>query len=292
MILLCTQKIQFFFSFLSSFLLLSARMSAQIAIHGELPPLGLIDKTVYDTAYVKVYYEYSFRPDSMNMKRKDGQTLLLIGDNCTGFCDYFSNRSDFINDSLYYAKRPPMELFTLCMGFFGKKNYDMPLVIDKERKEATVQIMNINEYQYQQSVPDIKWQLVEGDTTLADVPCKKATCSFGGREWTVWYAPSFSISAGPYLFGGLPGLIFDIRDTKDNYHFSLNGLEHLKQGAPIYLRKDSRMLKTTREKARKAVQNEQKNIYKVMQMQHPNDRFENVDSGDTGKRPYNPIELE
>ena len=269
------------------------QISAQaIMIQGELPPLGLIEKTVYDTAYVKVYYEYSYRPDSLSMERKDGQTVLLIGDRCNGFYDYYDMREDFINDSLYYAKRPPMELFTLGMGLMNKCMYEMPLVIDKGQNIATIQVNNINVYQYQQSVPDIKWQLQEGDTTLCDVPCKKAVCRFGGRNWTAWYAPSFNMPVGPYLFGGLSGLIFDIRDTKDNFHFLFNGLEHLKNGKKIYLKKSNRLISTSRVNVRKAVRNEQDNIFKAMQMQHPNDWTESDNSNDSGKRPYNPIELE
>lgn len=168
----------------------------------------------------------------------------------------------------------------------------MPLVVDVERKMATVQMEELTAtYQFQQPVPDIKWQLQEGDTTLCDVPCRKAVCRFGGRDWTAWYAPSFSMPVGPYLFGGLPGLIFDIRDTKDNYRFSLNGLEHLKQGVLIYLKRGDSIAKTTREKARKAIENIYADIYKAIELDGKV-RFADRNPNDSGKRPYNPIELE
>lgn len=279
--------------FIALLLFIPIKLSAQsVQIHGELPPLGLIEKTVYDTAYVKVYYEYSYRPDSLSMERKDGQTVLLIGDKCTGFSDYYSQRFDFINDSLCYAKRPPMELFTLGMGLMHKHVYEMPLVIDKESNIAIVQTTKINSFQYEQPVPDIKWQLQEGDTTLCDVPCRKAVCRFGGRDWTAWYAPSFSMPVGPYLFGGLPGLIFDIRDTKDNYRFSLNGLEHLKEGVPVYLKNSDDIVKTTREKARKAIENIYADVNKAFALKYEGGNTDGADQNDSGKRPYNPIELE
>lgn len=168
----------------------------------------------------------------------------------------------------------------------------MPLVIDKESNIAIVQTTKINSFQYEQPVPDIKWQLQEGDTTLCDVPCKKAVCRFGGRDWTAWYAPSFSMPVGPYLFGGLPGLIFDIRDTKDNYRFSLNGLEHLKEGVPVYLKNSDDIVKTTREKARKAIENIYADVNKAFALKYEGGNTDGADQNDSGKRPYNPIELE
>lgn len=42
---------------------------------------------------------------------------------------------------------------------------------------------------------------------------------------------------------------------------------------------------------RKAVENEQADIYKAFQLQNPGAVF-TPQAGDTGRRPYNPIELE
>lgn len=107
-----------------------------------------------------------------------------------------------------------MEAFTMNMGMMKRKAYEYPLVIDRSRNVAIIQVNNVNKYQYTQPVPEISWQTVEGDTTICDVACRKAVCRFGGRDWTAWYAPTFDLRTGPYLFGGLPGLIFSICDTK------------------------------------------------------------------------------
>ena len=276
------------------FMMLAAVASPAFSqsVHGgTLPPLKPVEKTVYDTAYVKVYYEFSYRPDSLSKGRKDGQTILLKGDKAQSFVDYFDDRTDFINDSLAAAKRPPMEAFTMNMGMMKRMAYTYPLVIDRSRNVAIIQVDNMNTYQYTQPVPEISWQTVEGDTTICDVACRKAVCRFGGRDWTAWYAPTFDLHTGPYLFGGLPGLIFSICDTKDNYRFTLNGLENLGKGVPVYLKSGNKILHTTRDKVRKAVENEQADIYKAFQLQNPGAVF-TPQAGDTGRRPYNPIELE
>ena len=48
------------------FMMLAAVASTAFSqsVHGgTLPPLKPVEKTVYDTAYVKVYYEFSYRQD-------------------------------------------------------------------------------------------------------------------------------------------------------------------------------------------------------------------------------------
>lgn len=50
---------------------------------------------------------------------------------------------------------------------------------------------------------------------------QKATADFGGRSWIAWFTKDIMISEGPYKFRGLPGLIFEISDTKDNFYFQL-----------------------------------------------------------------------
>ncbi|WP_298148336.1 GLPGLI family protein [Flavobacterium sp.] len=68
----------------------------------------------------------------------------------------------------------------------------------------------------------LNWQLHENDTLIGNYKCKKATLDFYGRNWTAWYAPDIPISAGPYKFKGLPGLILRIFDSEKTFDFTLN----------------------------------------------------------------------
>ena len=57
---------------------------------GELPPIEPIEKSVYDSAKVKVYYDYAYRKDSTDMEKwNKGQAILLVGDRYTGCADYY-----------------------------------------------------------------------------------------------------------------------------------------------------------------------------------------------------------
>ncbi|NHW60260.1 GLPGLI family protein, partial [Escherichia coli] len=49
-----------------------------------------------------------------------------------------------------------------------------------------------------------------------------AVTRFGKRDWEAWFSDKYPVLEGPYKFRGLPGLIFELRDTKDNFIFSVN----------------------------------------------------------------------
>lgn len=50
---------------------------------------------------------------------------------------------------------------------------------------------------------------------------QKATTTFGGRDWTAWFCKEVNLGEGPYKFRGLPGLIIEVADDKNNFIFKL-----------------------------------------------------------------------
>ena len=132
--------------------------------------------------------------------------------------------------------------------------------INLEKAVATVQRRGIRNYQYEQPLPNFKWNLVEGDTLILDKPCKKAIGSYAGRDYVAWYAESVNMPYGPYLFGGLPGLIMYLHDTHYNWVFTCNGIEKATKLRSMYLYKNKDIIQTTREKALTACKNEEENF--------------------------------
>ena len=49
-------------------------------------------------------------------------------------------------------------------------------------------------------------------------------CQFRGRTYKAWYTMEIEIEEGPWKFHGLPGLIVEIADIWDHYHFTLIGM--------------------------------------------------------------------
>ena len=71
--------------------------------------------------------------------------------------------------------------------------------------------------EYVEPLPQFEWELMEATDTVAGYACSVAKTRFRGREWTVWFTMEIPISAGPWKFNGLPGLILKAQDDKLDY---------------------------------------------------------------------------
>lgn len=94
------------------------------------------------------------------------------------------------------------------------------------------------------------------DSTINGIACHKATCRYAGRNYVAWYADSISMPYGPYVFGGLPGLIVEIYDEKRNWRYVCKGVEKAVRHREMSLKYGKEWRKVTREEALKAVRNE------------------------------------
>lgn len=92
---------------------------------------------------------------------------------------------------------------------------------------------------------------------------QKATCRYAGRNFIAWYAESMPLPYGPFVFSGLPGIIMKLYDDKLNWIFTNNGISKAAPTDIMYLYKDKKYKKTTREKALSAYRNENENFVSI-----------------------------
>jgi len=65
------------------------------------------------------------------------------------------------------------------------------------------------------------WKLQPDKKPFQNYILQKATTNFGGRNWVAWFAGEIPFQEGPHKFHGLPGLIVELSDDKDNFSFKL-----------------------------------------------------------------------
>lgn len=65
------------------------------------------------------------------------------------------------------------------------------------------------------------WKLTDEKKKVKDLNLQKATTTWGGRNWIAWFTADIPFQEGPYKFHGLPGLIVELSDDKNNYKFEL-----------------------------------------------------------------------
>lgn len=70
----------------------------------------------------------------------------------------------------------------------------------------------------------IQWKIETETKVIESYLCKKATGKYNNRNYVAWFTQEVPIPDGPYVFKGLPGLILEVYDTRDYYHFSMQSI--------------------------------------------------------------------
>lgn len=93
----------------------------------------------------------------------------------------------------------------------------------------------------------LEWTIMDDTMTISGLPCQKATTNYGGRQWEAWFTLDVPVSSGPYKFGGLPGLIISISDTKKHWNFVMKEIEKKPSGYIVPVEIFKTFAKTTKE---------------------------------------------
>ncbi len=97
----------------------------------------------------------------------------------------------------------------------------LPVITRSRNTNKNTSYVLLNDLFSVQTVDPINWKLSTEIKKVGNYSLQKATTTFGGRNWTAWFNTEINLNEGPYKFRGLPGLIFEISDDRNNFSFSL-----------------------------------------------------------------------
>ncbi|WP_426480271.1 GLPGLI family protein [Chryseobacterium sp. R2ACT005] len=109
-------------------------------------------------------------------------------------------------------------------GNMDNKHVDMTGQVVKRKINTTENenFINIKFGYYSFKTNDkIKWNISSETRQVQQYTLQKATAEFGGRSWIAWFNKEIPFNEGPFKFSGLPGLVFEISDTKKNFIYHL-----------------------------------------------------------------------
>jgi GLPGLI family protein len=183
-------------------------------------------------------YQYTFKPDSLHLEKTETELMGLFIDK---------------NGSIYFslAKVKRDSAIAQNMNSDGISS-NMPVslntfpqekvrgIIQKDwRSNEVISYLSVNTDRFKiiQHIT-FNWH-IETDTALIQgKKCQLATVEYKGRKYNAWFTNEIPISEGPYKFGGLPGLIVKIEDTKKQHIWELKGIEkfrHIKLNLSAYI---------------------------------------------------------
>lgn len=202
---------------------------------------------VFDKSNLNIYYQFKFFKDGkLSQNPREGLCVLQIGENYSKFSDTKTLQKDSIFEK--HSHLGSVGAKEMNQLFMYNPLWNMESLKSLADQKVTYQKRYKTKYEYEEIQPEMKWQLQDGSKKILDYSCKRATVKYRGREFTAWYTSEVPVNNGPYIFEGLPGLILEIEDSKNKYHFTAVGID--KKPMDIYLRNDKEILRISRAKFR------------------------------------------
>lgn len=181
----------------------------------------------YPTDY-KIQYELTFKIDSLNMERTDTEKMYLFAGSNYGV---FMNQARAMKDEqMEKLQQKYGSNVQVKFGVNNNKSQDLNKVIFTNYQTGQVKVLqeiSDKDYVYVEPATMDTWEIGEETKEFMGYTVQKAMIDFAGRHYEAWFTMEVPISDGPYLFRGLPGLIVEIYDTQNHYHFKMLALEKL-----------------------------------------------------------------
>ena len=167
-------------------------------------PISKIYAFVYGDSVIKVTYKYSFTEPG-RPEYNDDEFLVIDG-----------NKSFFFIGEGIKGKDGKIGARVVQLKDWGSHSLYFlgPMLPD----------YTLDDY-WSDSLPAMKWTILNQFTTIKNNYCQKAVTTFRGRDYTVFFALNIPIQDGPWKFCGLPGLIVMGSDSKGIFKFEMTNFE-------------------------------------------------------------------
>ena len=186
------------------------------------PAMG---QTGWRIGYIRQVYDPA--PKVQGYRTQPDRVLDVFGDKAT-----FYSEKAFLRDSLSVIA------FDANGNIADEKAYGVLLDIHGGSRDFTrIDLGAARFYQYYNPVSCIfigeapltvpEWEITAEIKIIREHQCKKAKAVFMGREWEAWFTEDIPINFGPWLLWGLPGLVLEARDSKDEIRFQYHYMESL-----------------------------------------------------------------
>jgi|SRR5690606_24995547 len=173
---------------------------------------------------IKVNYTETIIIDYTILRKE--QLYIDLKDNKTVWVQNASTEKEY--DSNEPIEKAPQEVygnaFTATLGRTIPNDY---ILYDFKNKEIEIiQDLGKRVFSVKDSFIINKWDLQKESKMVNGIECFKASTTFRGNDWEVWYAPSLPYPYGPWKLNGLPGLILEAKSTDGYYTYIAEKIEN------------------------------------------------------------------
>lgn len=196
-----------------------------------------------DTARMLVHYKFTWVRDATNRERPYTENMVLyVGRRAGAYRSYdaITYNAQFRKAWAEAVAASPDGNIRINRRGVGTPTEYYQYPNDKKlvRKEQLL----TNNYLLEDVMPAIDWKINSDTATFGGLHCQKAICHFNGRDYAAWFCPDLPVCIGPWKLNGLPGVIVDAHDSKNEVAFKFDGVEKVTPtpagGKPAVAEKD------------------------------------------------------
>ncbi len=186
-----------------------------------------------DSAKVMVHYKFTHVRDTTDKEHPYTESMILmVGQTASVYKSYDGKlQADQMKKQMAEQMKAgamgPMNFKSGGKGITSTEIFEFPNINKMVRKEKL-----LNNYLIDEPYPAINWKISADTATISNLHCQKATGHFKGRDYIAWFCADLPFRCGPWKLAGLPGLIVEAHDVKDQVVFKFDGIEEIVKAAP------------------------------------------------------------
>lgn len=205
---------------------ISLTTSAQIRVSHDPRPAKEIVFPVLDTTLLRLRYQMTWVPDTLKPdETRENIMMLQVGHTISKWSDYHIFLADSIWNAMAREKKARSDVQNRVYPLEAKSISIMIFRNLPEGRTTTIDRIPFSAYRYVEDTDDPEWQLKSDSDSIHGYHCYKASTTYHGRTYTVWYTPEIPVGQGPWKLGGLPGMILKAVDDKGHYTFECIAIE-------------------------------------------------------------------
>lgn len=196
-----------------------------------------------DSVRAKILYNY-YTKDSSTQVKESEHFVLTIGNLQTKYFSYTKYKTDSL---IREAVKKGQSLNSISS--ISTNNTSATIIYRKlvdNTFKLTTELVG-DKYCYPDKF-DISWNILDDTMLIQGYSCQKAVLDFRGRHYVAWFTNSIPVSAGPWKFYGLPGLIMNLYDKDRSFYFECVGINIFNNTKELLMIEDKGCIETTRER--------------------------------------------
>lgn len=181
-----------------------------------------------EPALARVIYEFTHINDTLQPDKPHKEEMVLyIGQQATLYGTYTTER---VNQQIKKQLENPAFDGNITITGSGRTTRESYYARPAEQVLKQLSGLAGDQYLVDDDYPAIDWQLTDETKTIGGYTAQQATGRFKGRDYTVWFTTDVPFQAGPWKLLGLPGLVLEAADSRNEVAFHYAGFETLAEG--------------------------------------------------------------